>query len=195
MRHILLFFFILFQFQASAEQNLNHFHSKQRLSLLQEDSLSFPQTWEGIWVGELKIHNATGLVQTLPMELHILPLDSADLYSWTIIYGEDKIKGKRDYLLVPVDPTQGHYLIDEQNSIGLDAFLLGEQFYQRFSVAGNMLLTSTALREGQLVWEIISGSLTPVQVTGNTQRGDEEIPEVSAFPIKVLQRAILLRKK
>ncbi len=195
MRHILLFFFILFQFQASAKANLDYFQANQRHSCSQKDSVGFPQTWEGIWVGALKIHKATGIVQTLPMELHILPLDSAGLYSWTIIYGEDKVKGKRDYLLVPVDPAQGHYLIDEQNSIGLDAFLLGGQFYQRFAVAGNMLLTSTALRGDHLVWEIISGSLTPVQISGNTQQGDEEIPEVSAFPIKVLQRAILLRKK
>ena len=51
-----------------------------------KDSLTFPETWEGIWVGELDVYNAKGKAQTLPMELHILPIDSSDNHTFYIIY-------------------------------------------------------------------------------------------------------------
>lgn len=156
------------------------------------NSLKFPASWEGIWVGNLEIFNNKGLAQTLPMELHILPIEDSNHYTWTIFYGEDKVAGKRDYELVPTDTLNGIYSIDEKNSIAMEGYFLGEKYFQRFEVMGNLLLTTTEkTSETELIWEIISGKLEAVSSTGKQEVDGEEIPEVKTYPINVLQRARL----
>jgi hypothetical protein len=125
--------------------------------------------------------------------LHILPLDSAGRYSWTIIYGEDKEAGRRSYELAPIDPEKGFYAIDEKNSIVLESYLLGGKLFSSFEVMGNHILSSYEKRGEELLFEIISGRMDPVSVTGG-QEGDESgIPPVKAFPVIVTQRAALKR--
>ncbi|MCR9285834.1 MAG: hypothetical protein NXI23_00445 [Bacteroidetes bacterium] len=157
------------------------------------DSVDFPKSWEGIWKGELEIFNGMGKVQSLPMELHIFPNDTSVVrWSWTIIYGEDKEAGKRDYELIEKDKSKGIYLVDEKNTIVLDGFLLGGKFFERFEVMGNLLMTSTEkVNENELVWEIISGKLTPISTTGDQDFEGEEIPPVNGYGINILQRARL----
>ena len=157
------------------------------------DSLTFPASWEGIWRGNLEIFNHEGLKQTLPMELHILPISDSDRYTWTIFYGEDKVAGKRDYELVPVDTSKGIYAVDEKNSIAMEGYLLGGKYFQRFEVMGSLLLTTTEkIDDKTLIWEIISGKLEAVSSTGKQEVDGEEMPEVKAYPVNVLQRARLV---
>ena len=84
------------------------------------------------------------------MELHILPIDTSDAWSWTIFYGEDKVKGKRDYQLIPKDVEKGIYQVDEQNSILLDAYLFDGKLFERFEVMGCLLYTSPSPRDATL---------------------------------------------
>jgi len=87
----------------------------------------FPNSWVGDWVGELMIYNANGLQQILPMQLIINPLgDTAD-FTFTIIYGLDVETGTRSYILETIDAEKGQYRINEQNSIKIDAYLLGDK--------------------------------------------------------------------
>ncbi len=158
-----------------------------------ETEFSFPQSWKGKWKGDLEIFSRKGKAQTIPMELHIFPLDSTDAWSWTIYYGEDKITGKRDYVLKPKDVEQGIYVVDEQNSILLDAYLFDGKLVERFEVMGSLLTTMTELRGDQLVWEIISGSTENLTSTGDTIDGTDTIPEVKSYPMTVMQRAYLSR--
>jgi hypothetical protein len=160
------------------------------------DSSDFPTSWEGIWKGELEIFNGAGKVQSLPMELHILPNDTSEIrWSWTIIYGEDKEAGKRAYELIEKDKTKGHYVVDEKNTIYLDAFLLGGKFFERFEVMGNLLMTSTEkISNNELVWEIISGKLEPIRTTGGEKFEGEDIPPVGSYGINILQRARLKKR-
>jgi len=46
------------------------------------DSLTevFPASWVGEWKGEVKIYNAKGVKQEVPMQLHVRPLDSLNHY-------------------------------------------------------------------------------------------------------------------
>ena len=71
------------------------------------DSLTFPDSWAGIWTGELQIRNAKGIAQRIPMALELSPTEEDSTYTWAIIYGEDREKGKRDYLLKVVDREKG----------------------------------------------------------------------------------------
>ncbi|TAK39294.1 MAG: hypothetical protein EPO28_10875 [Saprospiraceae bacterium] len=153
----------------------------------------FPASWAGEWKGTLEIFNASGKVQELPMELHIQPVDSSENYTWTIIYGEDKVAGRRPYELVPVEPAKGLYKINEKNSIAMEGYLLGGKFFQWFEVSGSVLFTSTALVGEELVWEIVVSSTEPVSSTGNETVDGEEIPEVKTFPVTALQTAKLRR--
>lgn len=165
------------------------------LSAQTTETQPFPQSWVGVWTGELEIFNAKGKVQAVPMELHIQPIANSQNYTWTIIYGEDREAGARPYELQAVDAEVGHYVIDEKNSIRLDAFLVGGKLYERFSVMGSMLIATTELQGNQLIYEIISGSDKAVSTTGNTTVEGEDIPAVESFPIAVRQQAVLRKKE
>ena len=156
----------------------------------------FPNSWEGEWFGQLSIFKDTGKVRELPMALHILPIDTASVpsWTWTIRYGEDQEAGKRPYELITVDAAKGFYLIDEKNTIKMEGYYIGGQFYQWFEVQGSRLLTKTEMVGDALVWEIVVGSDQPVSTTGGSVFEGEEIPPVKAFPISNLQRAVLRKK-
>lgn len=155
---------------------------------------SFPATWAGNWKGTLEIFNATGKLQELPMELNIHPLDSLPgAYSYEIVYGEDRVTGSRPYELRTVDAAKGLYLIDEKNSIKMEAYYLNGKLVQWFEVEGTLLFTTTELVGEELFWEIISGSSTPASTTGNSTVDGEQIPPVRTFPVGAMQRARLQR--
>jgi len=160
----------------------------------QIDSLSFPESWEGKYAGELEIFNAKGKAQTLPMELHILPIDTSENHTFYIIYGEDKETGLRPYELLTVNAELGQYKVDEKNSIAMEGYLLGNGFYQSFEVMGTMLMTIVEkLNEDELSWTIIAGKSEAVSITGGEEVEGEEISPVSAFPVVSAQKAILRR--
>ena len=156
---------------------------------------AFPAAWQGVWLGELNIYNAKGLAQSVPMELHILPVSGTDTYTWTIFYGLDRKAGRRSYLLKTVDAGSGFYAIDEQNSIVMEAYLLGGKLFSRFEVEGSLLLATNEVRGDRMTYEIISGSFQPVSTSGNAVREGEQIPAVSAFPVIVRQVAVLTRSR
>lgn len=162
----------------------------------QNSNLSFPGSWEGDWIGTLEVFKDTGKVQELPMELHIQPIDTATSpsWTWTIIYGNDKELGKRPYELITVDAAKGLYLIDEKNTIKMEGYYLGGQFYQWFEVQGSRLLTKTEKVDDTLVWEIVVSSNKPVSTTGDNLFEGEEIPPVMAFAVTNLQRAVLRKR-
>ena len=159
----------------------------------QTDSLIFPQQWEGEWHGDLVISNGSGELQRLPMILSILPTEP-DRHTFTIVYGENTPENTRPYYLQAVDVLKGHYEVDEGNSILLDDFLINGKLYSRFEVMGHLLLTTLEERDGQLIYEIISGPLEPIRTTGDTTLEGEEIPPVNGYRITVQQRAVLSKK-
>jgi len=100
-------------------------------------------------------------------------------------------KGTRAYLLKTIDASIGHYAVDEQNSIQIDAYLLGEKLVQRFEVMGNLLDTFIEKRGDNLVWEIFSGKNQATNITGDTVQDGEDIPRVKTFSMGVYQKCIL----
>ena len=153
----------------------------------------FPDEYIGKWAGQLQIYNGAGLVQQLPMQLHILPTDSTNRYTFTIIYGEDTLAGRRPYELLVLDQEKGLYLVDEKNTIQMEAYYIGGKLWQNFEVQGSVLNTTLWKENGDLVWELSFGSTTPASTSGGQMHEGEEIPEVKAFPIQGVQRARLAR--
>lgn len=156
---------------------------------------SFPYTWFGTWAGTLEIYNAKGMSQSTPMELVIGPTDTLGVYKWNIIYGVDKEKGLRPYLLRTVDASKGVYLNDELNSIKMEAYYLGGKLFCNFNVQGNQLTSIEEKVGDQLKFEIIFGKEKPVSVTGNEIVNGDTIPTVKTMPVLIYQKALLTKRK
>ncbi|MCU0353813.1 MAG: hypothetical protein MUD08_08775 [Cytophagales bacterium] len=153
----------------------------------------FPASWQGNWNGELKIHKADKAVQSVSMSLEIKQLDSVR-YAFAIVYGPDREKGLRPYELIVKNAATGEYVIDEKNSIRMEAYLFGEKLVCSFSVGGTRLLSSYEKNGENIVFEVISGPDKAVSTTGGQKTANGEIPAVQAFPVAVMQRAVLRRR-
>lgn len=152
---------------------------------------AFPGGWTGKWKGTLEWYQGVNKRTPVPMELHILPADSADQYSWRIIYGEGQ-KDSRPYLLKPFDKSKGHWLIDERNSIVLDQFLIGDRFCGSFTVGGNTITNNYRLSGDSLVVEFYNIQEKPIAVTGGR---DSTVPKIKSYGVRSYQRAVLRKSK
>lgn len=153
----------------------------------------FPKDYLGHWTGELEIYNNEGLTQKLPMELILEPIDSIS-YTWSLIYGEDKVKGLRAYKLIELNKEIGHFEVDENNSIVLDGYFLGHKFYQQYEVMGNFITLSLERVNKQLNFEIIMCKFDPVRTTGDQIIESDTIPPVQNFGVRISQYAVLKKK-
>ena len=149
---------------------------------------SFPKAYVGHWKGDLLWYQTGKPVpQKVKMQLIIRPTDTANVYTWQIIYGE-KGEDNRPYLLKPVDTARGHWQVDEQNGIVLDQYLVGNRFTSAFTVQTTTIIDSY-WREGKnLIAEFYSLTSKPVATTGH---GTDESPKVDSYGTKGYQKAIL----
>lgn len=161
-----------------------------------ENTWTFPDDWMGYWEGDLSIYTKNGLSQTIPMALDNRPTDTLGLYHWAIIYGEDTIKGRRDYYLEEKDPSIGHYITDERNSILINSYHRGNTLASAFEVMGNFLTsTYTRTKEG-ITFEILMMKHKQGVLTGGME-GDTSataIPVVTTYPVAVRQVAYLKKR-
>lgn len=143
--------------------------------------------WVGTWKGSLDINNADGKTLKLPMTLDIKATDSTNRYSWTIIYGEGSNMEIRPYEIL--NKGNGRFVIDEKNSIILDAYLLGNTLVTRFEVKGSLLMITYQLlkAQNQIIFRVYSGKHKPLNTTG----GDKKVPVVKTYPLGVMQEAYL----
>jgi len=105
----------------------------QKLNKVSTDQLyQFPVDWIGLYQGKLHLlGTGQGDTTYVDMELIIASPDALGLYPWVLKYND---KDVRYYGIEVLDADAGHYLIDERNSIRLDAFLRGNHFISKFSV-------------------------------------------------------------
>ncbi len=154
------------------------------------DIEGFPQSWKGTYTGTLNIFQPGSLTpsQSVPMDLYIDQIDvDSTKFEWNITYGEDKVKGLRQYQLITKDRDKGIFAIDERNSIVLDAHFIHGKLFSRFSVMGN-LISATYEKQGDIIiFEIHSGK---EKVSGYTG-GQEDTPNVGLYPSAVYQKARL----
>lgn len=154
-----------------------------------EAEVSFPKSWYGKWRGQLIIYNNKGVMQDVAMEIHITSTDSSNRHKMSLIYGEGEKQDVRDYEIIEIDASIGHFKTDEKNTIYLDDYYFNDVLYSRFEVMNNLLLTRIEKRNNKLYFEVISGNSKPVSTTGDDEEND--IPPVNSYSIKVSQRAEL----
>ena len=152
---------------------------------------NFPHTWTGNWKGELQwFKGNTNEPQKVVMELKIHPADTANLYTWQLIYGSET-KDNRPYTLIARDTTKGHWAIDEHNGIVLDQFWLANKLCGAFTVGNSTIINSYWMGNGKLNLEFYNISAKPVATTGN---GTEESPAVNSYKVATYQRAVLSKQ-
>lgn len=152
----------------------------------------FPADFTGHWEGELEwFQPGKKMPKKVKMQLIILPSDSANIYSWNLIYGE-KNEDNRPYLLKRVDTSQFHWIIDERNGIVLDYYWIGKHFTGTFTVQSSTIFNQFYLNGNNLVAEFYSITAKPISTTG---KGNEDIPFVNSYAARAYQKAILQKKK
>lgn len=157
----------------------------------QNSESSFPNSWLGEWIGKLEIYGPQGVIQSLEMELHISEEEGEGSWGWTIIY-KGETTDERQYELQLKDPAKSHYVIDEKNSILLDGYYLGNTLVTRFSVNRSLLMINYTFEEGQIIFDVFSGSLDTSVKTGEEIT---QVEEIRSYQIGNRQRAILKLKE
>ena len=156
---------------------------------------SFPNAWEGLWAGEVKVLAGAGQQDAFPMSLEIKPTDS--LWTYTIFYGHNRFPEPdiREYSLVILEDSTGHYAIDEHNSILLDAYYMDECLYSVFGGMGSQLQSRICRDGDQMEYEITSFYQDPVRNTGDTVMGTDTIPPIQSYEVYNVMKASLSRKE
>lgn len=158
---------------------------------------TFPQSWFGEYQGTLNIYKSDGLAQSIPMKMIMGKTDTAGVYRWNIIYGDDAEKGLRPYLLRTIDAKKGVYQCDELNSIKMESYFVGNKLFCHYAVEGNDMTTVEEKQGDTFTFEIIFGKDKFVSETGGAKdkiKG-ENIPPVKTFPVVIYQKAVLKKVK
>jgi len=180
------FFILLLTYSCVSKKTFNQEAEDARI-----ESISFPEDWTGLWKGDLKIYSGLGLQDQLKMELIIEPIVNSENFTFTIVYDTGLDLTKRNYELIVVDKDQGLFLVDEKNTIMIESYFMGGKWFQRFEVAGNMLICTIEMQNKNLVWEITSGKSEKISTSGD--ENIEGILPVNTYPFGVYQRAVLTK--
>ena len=148
----------------------------------------FPFDWIGNYEGKLVILTSPKDSTFVNMGLKIGSPDVSGLYPWVITYGETD---KRYYGLEAINPEEGHYRIDELNSIKLDGYLRGNHFITRFEVMGSDLLVDYKKQPGGIAVRFYVSRASFINETGGEVFGQDTVPTVKSFPLLVVQDAWL----
>ncbi len=167
----------------------------------------FPEDWVGHWRGEARAGGpGTRPAASFVMELIVEPMEQktpsgARRWTWTIVYDGAQGRQERAYVLIEKDRERGQYVIDEGNSIVLDAVLLQGGLYSHFALEQVELSSAYRLMnfgaaDERLMLEILThrpGAGT--KTGGGTIEGtDQRVPEVTTFGLISLQRAEMTRQ-
>ena len=152
----------------------------------------FPKSWEGNYKGELQIFGVDSVRMKLMMKLDILQ-KSDSVYQFKIIYDFKGKEDKRDYELKIVDAKIGKYVIDEKNTIVIDAFFKMDILTSFFKVMDSYIISTYTKINDELIFEIISADGKNPNSSGNAKFESEDIPEVKSYMVNGRQKAVLIK--
>jgi hypothetical protein len=162
----------------------------------QNKTAAFPYSFIGNWKGQLQWMVNGKPTQTFTMQLRVQPTDSANQYTWQIIYGDPstplRAEDNRPYILKPVDTAKGHWVIDENDGIILDSYVHGNNIHGAFTVQGNTIVDNYKVEEDKMYVEFFSIKLADKKQSG---KGTAETPFVDSYKISSYQTGVLTRVK
>lgn len=148
----------------------------------------FPLDWIGIYEGVLTLYNGPMATSRVKMKLQIANPNEEGLYPWIMVYGEDDF---RNYGLEAIDPEKGYYILDEFNSIKLDAYHKSNHLITKFSVKGTDLIVDYERVPGGIDVLFYVSFQDPTNITGGEIFENDTIPKVSSYHIAAFQKAVL----
>lgn len=162
--------------------------SQEDAELKDSKTLSFPESYFGIYKGDLHITSQNGTT-SIPMEFHLLPIEGEkEKFQYTIVYIANTTRQERQYTLITKDAEKGVYTIDENNGILLDAKVWTNKLYSMFEVQGSLLTTQLTFEADHMIFEITFSRKEAVNKSGTT---DEKPIEVLSYPISTVQKGVL----
>lgn len=151
----------------------------------------FPEDFTGRWQGTLQwFKESSKIPQTVPMQLNVLPADTAGQFTWQLVYGNNA-EDNRPYLLKPVDTAKGHWVIDERDGLVLDCFWIGGRLCSSFSVGGSTIVNTHYRSGDSLVIEFLSYPTKPFSTTKSSNAAGTV---VDSYQVRSFQRAVLRRR-
>lgn len=142
----------------------------------------FPDSWSGVYHGELLLYKNGIITDTNTMTLKIYRIDIESM-AFHIHYGKDSFT--KEYSIKP-GKAVNQWILDEDNSILLDHYFQEDELSCTFSV-NESLLHATYRKEGD---SIISTIRTfPMQYVRKT--GDSVPYKIRSYREQIVQRAVL----
>jgi len=154
----------------------------------------FPEDWLGKWEGDLKIFNKEGVNMELTMALDLEEMESDSLYQWTLKYISEERTDERKYFLKKGYDHENHWIVDEDNGILLDGYVLSNCLYVLFEVGNNRIQTSYTLEGNEMIFENLVSAVEKIRTSGDIMKDSITIPPVNSFVVSGLQRSILKKK-
>ena len=110
----------------------------------------------GDWTGTMHILKEGVRVDSINVTFEVQPIIEENALTWNMSYQSDPPMSK-DYILRPPEGESNKFIIDEQNGIGLEAYLFGNKLHSAFAVQGTILTSSYELVGDELIFEVVSG--------------------------------------
>ncbi|MEM6298482.1 MAG: hypothetical protein AAF740_07330 [Bacteroidota bacterium] len=154
-------------------------------SFSQKKNAEFPEDYFGIYKGILTINQASGEVQEIPMEFHLLATDTAQRFVYKLVYNGQP----RNYMLIEKDAEKGIYTVDENNGIILPSRYIDRTLYSYFQVGESFLNSRLSFSKKKLEFEILFTNMEARERTG-----EDTDYEIYGYPITTVQKAVLRRK-
>ncbi|WDE01521.1 hypothetical protein [Thalassomonas actiniarum] len=112
--------------------------------------------WEGQWQGTCQYTSKGGNVHyDFPMGLNIANRGAQTL-NWHISYGEGESQQLRKYQLQAQDVGSGHYVVDENNGILIDSYLVNDALMSHFSVGTSELTTRYEIKGNEMTVDMLT---------------------------------------
>ncbi|KAF7769923.1 hypothetical protein PCIT_a2848 [Pseudoalteromonas citrea] len=108
-------------------------------------SSTTPDGWAGLYKGECDlISPQRGAYLSFAMSLEIANQENGEV-SWVLTYGSAPSQSIRNYNLLTIDESKGHYAIDENNGIIIDQYLVDNEFVSMFEIGSSKIQTTYEL--------------------------------------------------
>ena len=153
---------------------------------------NFPKSWVGSYRGQLHLYTIDSIAMRVDMKLDIAQTMNDSIFQWKMTYIFNGNEDVRDYQLKLVDASKGHYMVDENNSILIDAYYRNGILTSFFEVEKSFIISEYKKVGAEIHFDIISAKNSP-NLSGNQQVNGETIPEVLSFPVNGRQEAVLIK--
>ena len=130
----------------------------------------------------------------LDVELELASMNSDSLYPWTLRYITEERTDERNYFLKKGNQQENHWIVDEDNGIYLDGYVLDDTFFILFEVGNNRIQTSYKLSDDHLIFENLASRVEKIDSSGGLIIDSIPIPQVNSFLVTNLQTATLKPK-